>query len=82
VPSNRRENTIAGVLLVLAILLGVFPYPTLLRYMDKTIDRQVNELAAWTKEVKLPALEAARKPKPERNLPGDLAECEVCREFA
>ena len=43
VPSTRRENSIAGVLFVLAILFGVFPYPLLLRYMDATIDRQVND---------------------------------------
>ena len=65
VPSSRRENTIAGVLFALALLLGVFPHQTLLRYMDKTIDRQVDELAIWTKEVKYPALEAARKSKPD-----------------
>jgi NADH-quinone oxidoreductase subunit M len=65
VPSSRRENLIAGVLLVGAIVLGVFPYPTLLRYMDKTIDRQVRELAVWTKEVKSPALQAARPSQPE-----------------
>jgi NADH-quinone oxidoreductase subunit M len=52
VPSNRRENAIGIVLFACAILLGVFPQPTLLRYMDKTIDRQVSELADWTKNVK------------------------------
>ncbi|NLF67547.1 MAG: NADH-quinone oxidoreductase subunit M [Candidatus Anammoximicrobium sp.] len=51
-PSTLRENSIAGVLFVLAILFGVFPQTFLLRYMDKTIDRQVNELAAWTQQVK------------------------------
>jgi NADH-quinone oxidoreductase subunit M len=52
VPSNRRENLIAGTLVVFAILLGVFPQTFVLRYMDKTIDRQVGELTAWTKYVK------------------------------
>lgn len=51
-PSNLRENSIAGALFVLAILFGVFPQTCLLRYMDKTIDRQVGELAAWTQQVK------------------------------
>jgi NADH-quinone oxidoreductase subunit M len=51
-PSTLRENSIAGVLFVLAILFGVFPQTFLLRYMDKTIDRQVGELAAWTQQVK------------------------------
>jgi NADH-quinone oxidoreductase subunit M len=52
VPSNLRENTIAGVLFVLAILFGVFPHTCLLRYMEKTIDRQVEDLTAWTRYVK------------------------------
>jgi len=52
VPSTRRENTIAAVLFVLAILFGVFPHFFLLRYMDGTIDRQVGELAVWTENVK------------------------------
>jgi NADH-quinone oxidoreductase subunit M len=51
-PSTRRENAIAGVLFVLAILFGVFPNTFLLRYMDKTVERQVNDLAQWTKVVK------------------------------
>ncbi len=51
-PSTRRENAIAGVLFVLAILFGVFPNACLLRYMDKTVERQVNDLAQWTKVVK------------------------------
>jgi len=65
-PSTRRENVIAGVLFVLAILFGVFPNACLLRYMDKTVARQVNDLAQWTKVVKeaqTPAVsEAARTP--------------------
>lgn len=51
-PSTVRENAIAGVLFVLAILFGVFPNTFLLRYMDKTVERQVNDLAQWTKVVK------------------------------
>ncbi len=71
-PSNARENAIAGVLFVLAILLGVMPYPTLLRYMDPTIDRQVQELADWTKEVKLPSL----KPSPKADASPDTESAE------
>ncbi len=56
VPSNARENTIAGVLFVLAILLGVFPQTFVLRYMDGTVDRQVESLTQWTKTVKQPQL--------------------------
>jgi len=48
-PSTPRENAIAGVLFVLAILLGVFPYPTVLRYMERTVEMQVGELAEWTR---------------------------------
>ena len=47
-----REQPLRAVLFVLAILFGVFPQTFLLRYMDKTIDRQVGELAAWTQQVK------------------------------
>ena len=47
-PSTPRENAIALVLFVAAILLGVLPRHTLLRFMEKTIERQVNDLADWT----------------------------------
>jgi NADH-quinone oxidoreductase subunit M len=50
IPSNMRENLIAGVLFVSAIVLGVFPYHTVIRYMQPTIDRQIDELTAWTVE--------------------------------
>ncbi len=51
-PSNARERTIAGVLLGLAILMGVFPNQFGLDYMDETISRQVEELTEWTQHVK------------------------------
>lgn len=66
-PSNLRERVIGGALLVLAILFGVFPHYFVLRYMDSTIDRQVNELAAWTKYVKEPEILAAEKEKAAGN---------------
>ena len=50
-PSNLRENAIGTVLLFFAIWFGVFP-ATLLVYMDQTIDRQTQDLAAWTRDVK------------------------------
>ena len=50
-PSNLRENAIGTVLLFFAIWFGVFP-ATLLVYMDQTIDRQTQDLANWTREVK------------------------------
>jgi len=51
-PTTFRENLIGMTLLVLAILFGVFPYQTVIRYMDQTIARQTRDLAAWTREVK------------------------------
>jgi NADH-quinone oxidoreductase subunit M len=50
-PSNFRENAIGTTLLAFAILFGVFP-DLVLRYMNKTIDRQTEDLAAWTATVK------------------------------
>ncbi|MEX2027096.1 MAG: proton-conducting transporter membrane subunit, partial [Pirellulaceae bacterium] len=56
-----RELGVAIPLFVLAIVMGVFPYQTVLRYMDATIDRQTQQLADWTREVAVPAdLEAAK----------------------
>jgi NADH-quinone oxidoreductase subunit M len=59
-PSNFRENLIGTVLLAFAIMFGVFPYqipnpfggppaPSVLKYMDVTIDQQVADLTAWTR---------------------------------
>ncbi|MEX2027683.1 MAG: proton-conducting transporter membrane subunit, partial [Pirellulaceae bacterium] len=56
-PSNARENAIGVVLLFFAIVFGVFPYQTVLKYMDKTVERQVNDLTAWMQEVKQPLLD-------------------------
>jgi NADH-quinone oxidoreductase subunit M len=50
-PSTPRENFIGSVLLAMAIYFGIFPQ-TLLNYMDKTINRQTETLAEWTKDVK------------------------------
>ena len=55
-PSDFRENLIGTVLCIFAILFGVFPYqfpggkPSVLKYMDKTIEQQVTDLADWTRE--------------------------------
>jgi len=55
-PSDFRENLIGTVLAIFAIVFGVFPYqfpngrPSVLRYMEETIDRQVADLADWTRE--------------------------------
>lgn len=49
-PSTLRENTIGITLLVFAVIFGVFPYQTVLKYMDKTISQQTSDLAEWTKD--------------------------------
>ena len=46
-PSDLRENLIAGTLLAFAILLGVLPHQLVLRFMEKTVDTQVNSLTTW-----------------------------------
>ncbi|GIW94799.1 MAG: hypothetical protein KatS3mg110_2840 [Pirellulaceae bacterium] len=55
-PSNLRENLIAGTLFVAAIVFGVFPYripvvnqPSVLEYLAPTVERQVSQLAEWTR---------------------------------
>ncbi len=46
-PISIRELAIATPLLVMAVVFGVYPN-CLLRYMQPSIDRQVEQLAAWT----------------------------------
>jgi NADH:ubiquinone oxidoreductase subunit 4 (subunit M) len=65
-PSNGRENLIGITLLVFAIIFGVFPYQTVLKYMDKTITRQTSDLAKWTRDVKQPALTKIEAEKKEK----------------
>jgi NADH-quinone oxidoreductase subunit M len=60
-PSTLRENAIGITLLVFAVIFGVFPYQTVLRYMDKTITQQTSDLAQWTKDnipISPPAIDA------------------------
>ncbi|MGY8767657.1 MAG: complex I subunit 4 family protein [Pirellulales bacterium] len=57
-----REISIALPLCILAILLGVFP-SLIFRYMDASIDNQIQNLATWTEEVKKPKLKAALEEK-------------------
>ncbi|PHS07514.1 MAG: NADH-quinone oxidoreductase subunit M [Blastopirellula sp.] len=52
-----REISIALPLCIMAIVLGVFP-SLIFRYMDATIDNQVQSLSTWTDEVKTPRLQA------------------------
>jgi len=51
-PSNTRENLIGMTILGFCILLGVLPYQTVFRFMEKTIDRQVDQLTEWTATIK------------------------------
>ncbi|RIK87288.1 MAG: NADH-quinone oxidoreductase subunit M [Planctomycetota bacterium] len=46
-PMTVREMAVAIPLVVFAIVFGVYP-PSLLNYMQPSIDRQVETLAAWT----------------------------------
>jgi hypothetical protein len=46
---------IAGVLFVLCIICGVFPYQTILKYMDPTVSRQVRELTDYTRRLEASA---------------------------
>jgi NADH-quinone oxidoreductase subunit M len=50
-PLSRREFAIAAPLMSLAVLLGVYPQ-ALLRYMTPTVNRQIDDLATWTRDVK------------------------------
>ena len=47
-PMTAGEFSIGVTLFIFAILLGVFPYQTVLRYMDNTVTHQVEQLAEWT----------------------------------
>ncbi len=49
-PINFRELCVAVPLFVLAIVLGVFPQQTILKYMDATIDQQITDLADWSEK--------------------------------
>jgi NADH-quinone oxidoreductase subunit M len=48
-PFTTRELVIAVPLVVFAVVLGVYPQ-SLLNYMQPTVDRQIETLAAWTEK--------------------------------
>ncbi|MFV1965555.1 MAG: NuoM family protein [Pirellulaceae bacterium] len=74
-PSTPRENAIAGVLFATAILLGVLPYHTVLRVMDRTVENQVDGLAKWTQDIKeVPDSETT---DPEPNAASELTQVVV-----
>jgi NADH-quinone oxidoreductase subunit M len=62
-PMTMREGSIAVALFVFAIVLGVFPYHTVLRYMDATVDRQVADLVEWTQDQENASVAAQVGPK-------------------
>ncbi len=71
-PMTPREVSIGAVLLAFALILGVFPHHTVLRFMDSTIDRQVDQLAWWTQHVKMPQEQAEQEQQTlNDNLQGD-----------
>jgi NADH:ubiquinone oxidoreductase subunit 4 (subunit M) len=70
--ANLREKAIGVTLLIGCILFGIFPYQLVLKYMDATIDRQVNQLTAWTKNVKeadMPPSAVANRDESETETP-------------
>ena len=75
-PCSTREKSVGCILLALAILFGVFPHHTVLKFMDDTIEQQVQDLADWTENVKeLPALSEdleadEAEPAPDTTPPG------------
>jgi NADH-quinone oxidoreductase subunit M len=48
-PMTLREVAIAVPLVVFAVIFGVFPQQTVLRYVQPAVSRQVGELADWTR---------------------------------
>jgi NADH-quinone oxidoreductase subunit M len=74
-PINARELCVAVPLFVLAIVFGIFPN-TILRYMNATVDAQVEQLATWTEEVKAPRLAAQQAAAEEA---AEAAEAEAAK---
>lgn len=56
-PITPRELSVGVTLAVMAVIFGVFPYSTVFKYMDATIDRQVEQMVQWTRDVKEPQLQ-------------------------
>ncbi len=57
-PMTARELLIAAPLLTLAIVFGVYPQ-AIFNYLTPSVDRTVDALAEWTKDVKTPREKAA-----------------------
>jgi len=65
VPPTRREIAIAAPLLTFAILFGVYPQ-VVFSYMSPSVNRTVEQLADWMKNVKQPTLQ---KPQAASTVP-------------
>ncbi|HEY4310102.1 MAG TPA: NADH-quinone oxidoreductase subunit M [Pirellulales bacterium] len=57
-PMTPRELAIAAPLLGFAIIFGVYPQ-AIFRYLTPSVNKEVGELADWTRNVKQPRIEAA-----------------------
>ncbi|MGD9721130.1 MAG: NuoM family protein [Pirellulales bacterium] len=82
-PMTPREVLIAAPLLALAIVFGVYPQ-AIFNYMTPSVDRTVDDLATWTKDVKAPRLEAkatatAAVPAPEATAQNETGAIEPAR---
>jgi NADH-quinone oxidoreductase subunit M len=73
-PSNARENTIAGIIFVAAILFGIFPYHLCLRYMEPTVTRQVQQLSSWARRAEVGRGSQALAAFPDRSSSADDVE--------
>jgi len=77
-PITARELSVAIPLMALAIVFGVYP-KLLLNYMQPSVDRQVDQLAAWTEQhderetaANPKAVDEAQMAALRTKLPGDL----------
>jgi NADH-quinone oxidoreductase subunit M len=66
IPATMREILIAVPLVVFAVILGVYPQ-SLLNYMQPSVDRQVEQLAAWTEKYDAAKREALRPSRGEED---------------
>ncbi len=71
-PITSRELAIGVPLVVFAIVLGVYPN-AVLKYMQPSVDQQINNLAAWTQEHD----ERATALKPIGNREGQVAQFNI-----
>ena len=67
-PMTFRELAIGAPLLALAIILGVYP-SLLFNYMSPSVNRTVDDLTAWTENVKAPRLKEIANTAPTETLP-------------